>query len=134
MNKNLKRRNTISIEEKRAVNKVLETGILSDYLASDLEKFNGGKSVLKFENKIKSFFNVKYAITFNSWTSGLIAAVGSLDLEHGDEIITSPFTMSACPFSIIFWNLKPVFADIDKNTFCLNPKNVEKKITKKLEP
>ena len=131
MNKNLKRRNTISIEEKRAVNKVLETGILSDYLASDLEKFNGGKSVLKFENKIKSFFNVKYAITFNSWTSGLIAAVGSLDLEHGDEIITSPFTMSACPFSIIFWNLKPVFADIDKNTFCLNPKNVEKKITKK---
>ena len=55
MNKNLKRRNTISIEEKRAVNKVLETGILSDYLASDLEKFNGGKSVIKFENKIKSF-------------------------------------------------------------------------------
>ena len=48
MIKNLKRRNTISIEEKRAVNKVLETGILSDYLASDLEKFNGGKSVLKF--------------------------------------------------------------------------------------
>ena len=43
--------------------------------------------------------------------------------------------MSACPFSIIFWNLKPVFADIDKDTFCLNPKNVEKKITKKkLEP
>ena len=126
-----KRRNTISIEEIKATKKVLKNGILSDYLASNQNKFFGGKYVKNFEKNLKSFFKVKHALTFNSWTSGLIAAVGALDLEPGNEIITSPFTMSATIFSIVHWNLVPIFADIDPNTFCLDPKSVEKKITKK---
>lgn len=126
-----KRRNTISIEEIKATKKVLENGILSDYLAANQKKFFGGKNVISFEKNLKSFFNVKHALTFNSWTSGLIAAVGALDLEAGDEIITSPFTMSATIFAIVHWNLVPIFADIDPKTFCLDPKNVVKKITKK---
>ena len=126
-----KRRNTISIEEIKATKKVLKNGILSDYLASKQNKFFGGKNVINFEKKLQSFFKVKHALTFNSWTSGLIAAVGALDLEAGDEIITSPFTMSATIFAIVHWNLVPIFADIDPNTFCLDYKNVKKKITKK---
>ena len=129
--KKFKRRNTISIQEIKATKKVLDSGILSDYLAANEKKFFGGKYVKYFENKLKSFFKVKHALTFNSWTSGLIAAVGALDLEPGNEIITSPFTMSATIFSIVHWNLVPIFADIDPNTFCLDPKKVEKKITKK---
>ena len=126
-----KRRNTISTEEIKATKKVLDNGILSDYLAASQKKFFGGKYVKNFEKNLKSFFKVKHALTFNSWTSGLIAAVGALDLEPGNEIITSPFTMSATIFSIVHWNLVPIFADIDPNTFCLDPKSVEKKITKK---
>ncbi len=126
-----KRRNTISEAEIKATKKVLENGILSDYLAANKKKFFGGKNVINFEKNLKSFFNVNYALSFNSWTSGLIAAVGALDLEAGDEIITSPFTMSATIFAIVHWNLVPVFADIDPRTFCLDPRSVKKKITKK---
>ena len=51
--------------------------------------------------------------------SGLIASVGSIDIEPGDEIILPPFTMSACAMSILHWNAIPVFADVDPITFCL---------------
>jgi len=129
--KNFKRRNTIGDEEKKAVNQVLRKGILSDFLAADKKRFNGGHYVLKFEKHLQKFFQVKHALTFNSWTSGLVASVGAIDIEAGDEIITSPFTMSATIFAIIHWNAVPVFADIDKKTFCLKPSEVEKKITKK---
>jgi perosamine synthetase len=129
--KNFKRRNSLGNEEILAAKKVIKNGILSDYLAADLKKFNGGYYVLKFEKILKNFFKVKHAFTFNSWTSGLIASVGAIDIEAGDEIITSPFTMSATVFAIIHWQGVPVFADIDKKTFCLDPEEVEKKITKK---
>ena len=67
----------------------------------------------------------------NSCTSGLIAAIGALDIEPGDEIITTPWTMCACATAILHWNAIPVFADIDENTFCLDPLSIKKKITKK---
>jgi len=123
--------NSIGREELLAANKVIKSGNLSGFYASDLKKFFGGKKVLEFEKKLCNYFNVKYAITMNSWTSGLIACVGAIDIEPGDEIILPPFTMSACAMSILHWNAIPVFADIDPITFCLSPTDVEKKITKK---
>ena len=81
--------------------------------------------------KICNFFNVKHAITFNSWTSGLIAATGSLDVEPGDEIILSPWTMSATAMAILHWNCIPIFADIDIDTFCIDPESVIKNISKR---
>jgi perosamine synthetase len=129
--KNFIRRNPIDIKEQKAAQKVIENGVLSDFLAASKNRFNGGYNVLKFEKKIKNFFRVKHAFTFNSWTSGLVACVAAIDLEAGDEVITSTFTMSATVFAIIQWQGIPVFADIDKKTFCLDPKDVEKKITSK---
>ena len=123
--------NPIGKEEIDAGKKVIESGNLSGFYAQDLSKFYGGKKVLKFEKDIKNFFNVKYAITVNSWTSGLIACIGSIDIKPGDEIILPPFTMSACAASILHWSAIPVFADVDPKTFCLSPKSVLKKITKK---
>ena len=52
------------------------------------------------------------------------------NLNPGDEIILSPWTMSACLSSILFWNAIPVFADIEKDYFTICPKSIEKKITK----
>ena len=74
---------------------------------------------------------MKHAITVNSWTSGLIAAVGALSIEPGDEIIVSPWTMCASATAILHWNAIPVFADIEGDTFCLDPVSVEKKINSK---
>ena len=122
---------TIGKEEISAANKVLKSGILSGFEASKSQKFYGGKFVRKFEEKIKNFFKVKYAITVNSWTSGISIAVGSLDIEPGDEIIVSPWTMTATASAILHWNAIPVFVDIDPKNFCLDPKKIEKKISKR---
>lgn len=132
----LKKYNTISKKEISSVKKVMKTGALSPFVAdyrdskNDLSFF-GGKFVKKFEKTFAEKFGVKYAISVNSWTSGLIAAVGALDIEPGDEIITSPFTMSATAACILHWSAIPIFADIDPISFNLNPKSVESKINKK---
>jgi perosamine synthetase len=127
----LKRINNIGESEIKAVTKVLKSGILSDYVGDSSKNFEGGKYVRKFEKNIRQYFNVKYAVTVNSWTSGLNCAVGSLDIKPGDEIILSPWTMSACATSILMWNAIPVFADIEYDYFTICPKSIEKKISNK---
>lgn len=123
--------NSIGKEERQAVNKVMKSGKLSAFYGSWGKGFYGGKYVRKFEKKCEKFFGVKYALTVNSWTSGLIASVGSLDINPGDEIIVSPWSMCASATSILHWNAIPVFADIEYDTFNLNPSDVIKKITKR---
>ncbi len=126
-----KKFNSINVEERIAVNKVMKSGILSDFFANRNKNFLGGKYVNKFENDCKKFFKVKHAITVNSWTSGLIAIIGSLNVKPGDEIILSPLTMSACAASIIHWGCIPVFCDVDERTFNIDPKKIEGKISKR---
>ncbi len=123
--------NKVSQEEIKLANKVLKSGILSNFLGENHPDFYGGRYVKKFEKDLSKFYNSKYAITVNSWTSGLVAIFGSLDLEKGDEVILPPWTMTACMASILNWDLVPVFCDIEKNTFNIDPNEIEKKITKK---
>ena len=125
----LKRYNPIGIEEINAVREVMETGVLSKFLGCWDPDFYGGPMVQKFERQCEAYFGVKHAITVNSWTSGLIAAVGALGIEPGDEVIVSPWTMCARATAILHWNAIPVFADIEPETFCLDPVSVEKNIT-----
>ncbi len=129
--KNFLTYNSIGNAELKNVTKVMKSGKLSSFLASSSQGFTGGNYVQKFEKSIKDFYKVKYAITVNSWTSGLIAAIGSLGLNPGDEIITTPFSMCATSTSIVHWNLIPVFADINYQTYCIDSNSIEKKITKK---
>ena len=123
--------NKISQEEIKLANKVLKSGILSNFVGEKHPDFYGGKFVKKFEKDLSKFYKSKYAVTVNSWTSGLTAIFGSLDLEKGDEVILPPWTMTACMASILNWDLVPVFCDIEKNTFNIDPNKIEKKITKK---
>ena len=122
--------NPIGIEEKKAATKVIESGNLSNYLGSKGKNFFGGHYVRKFEKNISKYFNVKHAITVNSWTSGLITAVGAIGIEPGDEIIVTPWTMSATATAILHWNAIPVFADINMKTFNLDPSSIRKNISK----
>ena len=89
---------------------------------------------LKFESlkkNVKKYFNVKHCITVNSWTSGLITAIGAIGIEPGDEVILPPWTMCACAAAILHWNAIPVFADIEKKTFCIDPDSIIKNISNK---
>tara|TARA_B100000575_G_C23137284_1_gene660992 strand:+ start:799 stop:2064 length:1266 start_codon:yes stop_codon:yes gene_type:complete len=129
--KTFKKHQSIGLDEIRATVKTLRSGVLSGFVAGKTKSFYGGRNVQNFEKKICKYFNVKYAITVNSWTSGLITAIGACNFEPGDEIIVSPFTMVACATAILHWNLIPVFADIDKENFCLDPNSVRKLISKR---
>lgn len=129
--KKFKKFNTYDLSELKAATKVIQSGVLSNFLAAKGKFSAGGKYVREFEKKIEKHFNVKRAIVVNSWTSGLIIAVGALDVEPGDEIITTPWTMSATATAILHWNCIPVFADIEPDTFCIDPKSIEKLITSK---
>jgi dTDP-4-amino-4,6-dideoxygalactose transaminase len=130
INKKFKPYNTIGQEEIDAVTEVMKTGVLSKFLGCWDDDFYGGPKVQEFERKCEDFFQVKHAISVNSWTSGLIAAVGAIGIEPGDEVIVSPWTMTASVTAILNWNAIPVFADIEEKTFNIDIKSVEKNISK----
>lgn len=88
-----------------------------------------GPKVKEFEDAICKYVGCKHGVAVNSGTSALDIAVGSLGLKKG-EIITTPFTFVATVNSILFNNLKPVFADIRKDTCNIDPNEIKKKITK----
>jgi len=129
INQPFKRYNPIGKEEVEAATTVVESGVLSQFLGCWDPDFYGGPKVQEFERQCEAYFGVKHAITVNSWTSGLIAAVGAIGIEPGDEVIVTPWTMCASATAILHWNAIPVFADIDPITFCLDPVSVEANIT-----
>lgn len=124
-----KRYNPIGMEEAEAAKKVIESGVLSQFLGCWDPDFYGGPKVQEFERACEAHFGVKHAVTVNSATSGLIAAVGAIGIEPGDEIIVSSWTMCASATAIVHWNAIPVFADVEPETFNLDPKSVEANIT-----
>lgn len=121
--------NSVGDDEVVAATRVIRSGVLSAYIGAPGEGFMGGKEVRAFEEQAAQYFGVKYAIAVNSWTSGLIAAVGAIGIEPGDEIITTPWTMAATATAILHFNGIPVFADIDPDTFNIDPECVERLIT-----
>ena len=90
-----------------------------------------GASVKKFENKISSIFSKKYGLMVNSGSSALILALKVMNFKKGSEIITPCLNFGTAVSSIILNNLKPIFVDINVNTLQIDPKKIEKKITKK---
>lgn len=119
----------IGKEEVEAAKKVVESGVLSQFVGAWGEHFYGGPKVKEFEAACAAFFGAKHAVTVNSATSGLIAALGAIGIEPGDEVITTPWSMCATPTAILQWNAIPVFADIDPETFCIDPKSIEANIS-----
>ena len=121
--------NTIGKEEKAAVMKVLDSGNLSQYLGAWTDDFFGGPRVREFESNWAEAFGVKYAVSVNSNTSGLFTAIGAIGIKPGDEVIVSPYTMSASAIAPLVYGGIPVFADIDPETFCMDPQSIASKIT-----
>lgn len=123
--------NTIGVEEEEAVLRVLRSGKLSTFLGTWHDDFFGGPEVRALESEWAAYFGVKHAISVNSATSGLYAAVGACGISPGDEVIVSAYTMSASATAALVYGAIPIFADIEEDYYCLDVKSIESKITSK---
>jgi len=90
-----------------------------------------GPDVTQFEKDFAQFCGAQHALGFNSGTSALHVAMLLAGAGPGDEVITTPYTFIATSWAISYCGAKPVYVDIDDDTFCLDPKLIEKAITPK---
>ncbi len=115
--------------EREAVCAVIDSGCLSGFYGSWREGFLGGPTVRAFERAWAERFGVEHAVSVNSATSGLSAALGAIGIGPGDEVIVPPLTMSATVVAPLIYGGIPVFADIEPETFCLDPAAVRRAVT-----
>ena len=83
----------------------------------------------ELESRIAEMSGVRHGIALNSGTDALLLSLMALDLQPGDEVITTPFTFVATAEVVALLGLTPVFADIDPATYNLDPHDVRRKIT-----
>ena len=90
-----------------------------------------GEEVTQLECNLETFTGAKHAITCSSGTDALLLAMMALDIQPGDEIITTPFTFIATAETIAFLGAVPIFVDIEEKTYNIDPSKIEEKITDK---
>jgi len=90
-----------------------------------------GEEVQLLEQELQAFSGVKHAITCSNGTDALLLAMMAIDIQPGDEIITTPFTFIATAESIALMKATPVFVDIDETIFNIDPSKIEAAITNK---
>ena len=88
-----------------------------------------GPRTIKFEKEFAEYLGAKHAIAVNSCTAALHISLLTQNIGPGDEVITTPMTFASTASTILHCGAKPVFADIDYRTGCIDPDEVEKKIT-----
>lgn len=112
--------NDIGEEIEEAVNRVLRGGW---YIL--------GEELTRFEQEFSHYIGTRYAVGVNSGSDALLLAVKALGIGDGDEVLTVSHTFISTVDSIVRNGAKPVFIDIDPGTFCLDPAQIEKKVTQK---
>ena len=90
-----------------------------------------GEQVHDLEKELEKFTGAKYSITCSSGTDALLLALMAINIQPDDEVITTPFTFISTAETISLIKAKPVFVDIELDTFNINANLIEKKITKK---
>ncbi len=110
----------VNEEIKRAVMEVLES-----------KRYVKGPQAKEFEKEFAEFCNVKYGIATNSGTSALHIALIALGIKRGDEVILPSHTFIATASPVVHIGAKPVFAEIDEETYTIDAEDVRKKITDK---
>ena len=107
-------------KEKNLVNKCLQTSVIGQ-----------GSYVKEFEEKFSKFVNCKYGITTTSGTTALHLACKTLGVKEGDQVLVSSSTNMACAFSVDYCNAIPIPVDIEKETWQMDVKKIEKKVNEK---
>jgi len=111
-------RQSIDEEDIQAVVEVLR----SDYLTT-------GPKVAEFERAVADYVGAEYAVAVSNGTAALHVACLAAGIKPGDEVITSPITFAASANCVLYCGGTPVFADIKKDTYNINPEDIERKIT-----
>ncbi|MEM3703555.1 MAG: DegT/DnrJ/EryC1/StrS family aminotransferase [Candidatus Bathyarchaeia archaeon] len=114
----------IGEEEVGAVVNVLKSGILTHGLGA-------GPMVKKFEEEFARFVEAKHAVAVNSGTAALHMAVVGAGVRQGDEVILPSFTFVATAETVVMAGAKPIFVDIDPETYNISPEKIEKAVTRK---
>jgi perosamine synthetase len=121
--------NSMGEEEVIALARVARSGKLSCFIGAWCDDFDGGPEIRAFEKAWAERFRARHAISVNSNTSGLVAALGAIRLSPGDEVIVPPMTMSATVMAPLIYGGIPVFVDMEPDFFCLDPAKVRAAIT-----
>jgi len=111
------------IVEEKVVNAVSEVLSSASYIM--------GKDVTEFEKEFAEYIGVKHAISVGNGTDALVLALMACGIGEGDEVITTPFTFFATAESISFIGAIPVFVDVEKDTYNIDPLKIEEKLTSK---
>jgi len=115
----------INDDERQEILKVLDEGNLTS------ASHSGGKRVQDFEGLLANFLHIKHEIAVNSGTAALHASILAAGIKEADEILIPSFTFVATANSVACTGAKPVFVDIEKDTYTMNPQDLQGKITKK---
>lgn len=115
----------IDEEEKREVASVLEENALTT------AAHDGGKRVRDFESRMKDYIHAKHVLAVNSGTSALHAALLAIGIKQDDEVLIPSFTFVATANAVVATGAKPVFVDIKKDDYTIDPTDLKNKITKK---
>jgi dTDP-4-amino-4,6-dideoxygalactose transaminase len=110
--------------EVQAVMEVMRKGPVTNALGM-------GPKVLEFEKQFAEFAGAKHAVAVNTGTAALQAAVMAAGIKRDEEVIVPSFTFVATAEAVVLAGAKPVFADIDPETYTLSPEAAEKAITEK---
>ena len=98
--------------------------LCSDYVTT-------GPAVAEFEKSVAEYTGAKYAVAVSNGTAALHAACLAAGIKEGDEVITTPITFAASANCVLYCGAKPVFADIEPDTYNIDPTKIEEKITSK---
>src|SRR5258708_89739 len=98
-------------------------------LADGEARFLGGRYVRRLEAAFAARAGVPYAVACNSATSGLVMAAGALDLGRGDEVLVPCMSFHATATALVPWGCVPVFVEVKRDTFCIDPYDAASKIT-----
>lgn len=120
----------VGTEERAAVDRVFERNQFSQFIASAGKNFLGGKEVQGFENIVARSSDCKYGIAYNSWTSGLHAAVSACGIRPFGAVFTTPYTFTSSATCALMNNAAPIFLDVDPQTCNIMPESLEAAIKK----
>lgn len=115
------------------VNEPRITDAAKQYVADAMQTgwiSSAGPCVEKFETAFAKYIGTKHAIFTTSGTAALHIALLSLDIGPGDEVIVPDFTMIASAFAVMYTGARPVFVDVEGDTYNINAEYIEQKITK----
>lgn len=108
-----------------------EAAQLLEALEQNTLFYHFGQKVKQFLTDFNGVYGVKYSVATSSGTAALHVAMGAAGITVGDEVITSPITDQGTLIGILYQNAIPVFADLEPNTYNMDPKSIEARITPK---